>query len=333
VIEEDGDALAFGAATAGADALGRHAYYASAAWSTRGRPDWIAGYAYDRWRPTVFVNASDDQDPFREGDIRIREVNAGALMMFRTVRRVQTIAGSYHAAHEEIDCGPCADPFVGDADRRAVRAGWLFDTSRGFGYSISDEEGANLALSAEWTGEPLGSDGDATAFVGDLRGYLRAGPRHAVFAGRFAAAYAHGDESVRRVFGGGGTSAGVPLLDFDFGAIGLVRGFDSSDFSGRSAVVANLDYRLPLAWIERGSGTWPFFLRSIHGALFADVGSAWDSHRSADDVRASFGAELSADVVVGFSLPLTLTGGFAVRHDPSGRADGPAVFARIGRAF
>jgi hypothetical protein len=333
VIEEDGDALAFGAATAGADALGRHSYFATAAWSTRGRPDWSAGYAYDRWRPTLFVDASDDQDPFQEGDIRVREVNAGALLSFRTVRRTQTIAGAFHAAHEEIDCGACEDPFSGDADRRALRAGWLFDTSRSFGYSISDEEGANISLSAEWTGEPLGADGDATALVGDVRGYLRAGPRHAVIAGRVAAAHSTGDESVRRVFGAGGSSAGLPLLDFDFGAIGLVRGFDSSDVSGRSTVVANLDYRLPLAWIERGSGTWPFFLRSLHGALFADVGSAWDRHRTSDDVRASFGAELSADVVVGFSLPVTLTGGVAIRHDPSGRADGPAVFARIGRAF
>ena len=333
VIEDDGDALAFGAATAGADALGRHAYYASAAWSTRGRPDWIAGYAYDRWRPTLFVDASDDQDPYREGDIRVREVNAGAVMAFRTVRRTQTIAGAYHAAHEEIDCGPCAEPFVGTADRRALRAGWLFDTSRAFGYSISNEEGVNVSLSAEWTGESLGADGEATALVGDVRGYLGAGPRHAVIAGRLAAAHGDGDDSVRRAFGAGGSSAGLPLLDFDFGAIGLIRGFDSSDISGRSAVVANLDYRLPLAWIERGSGTWPVFLRSIHGALFADVGSAWDTDRTSDDVRASFGAELSADVVIGFSVPVTVTGGFAMRHDPSGRADGPAVFARIGRAF
>jgi hypothetical protein len=333
VIEDDGDDLAVGGATAGADALGRHAYYASAAWSARGRPDWVAGYAYNRWRPTLFVDASDDQDPFREGDIRVREVNAGALMSFRTVRRTQTIAGTYHAAHERIDCAPCDEPFSGVADRRAVRGGWLFDTSRSFGYSISDEEGVNVSLSAEWTGEPLGADGDATALVGDVRGYLRAGPRHAVIAGRVAAAHSSGDELVTRVFGAGGSSAGLPLLDFDFGAIGLVRGFDSSDVSGRSAVVANLDYRLPLAWIERGSGTWPFFLRSLHGALFADVGSAWDRHRTSDDVRASFGAELSADVVVGFSLPMTISGGIAFRHDPTRRSDGPTFFARLGRAF
>ena len=333
VIEEDGEGAAFGAAIAGADALGRHAYAASAAWSTRGRPDWTAAYVYDRWRPTLFADFSDDQEPFLEGDLRVRELNAGALMAFRTVRRTQTIVGAYHAAHEALACGACEPSRVAEADRRALRAGWIFDAARGFGYSISDEEGFRVALSAEWTAESLGADGDASAVIADIRGYRQAGPRHAVLAGRLAAARAGGDESVRRLFGAGGTTAGLPLLDFDLGAIGLLRGFDSSDVVGRSALVANVDYRVPLLWIERGSGTWPLFLRSVHGALFADAGSAWDQRRTSDDWRASFGAELSSDLVIGYSLPLTVAGGIALRHDPTRRSRGATFFGRIGRAF
>jgi hypothetical protein len=94
-----------------------------------------------------------------------------------------------------------------------------------------------------------------------------------------------------------------------------------------------MDYRFPLAWPQRGIGTLPVMLRSIHGAVFVDVGHAWDASFRAADVRRSFGAEISADTVMGYSLPLTLTAGAAWRDDPSGRRPGWAVFARTGRAF
>ena len=333
IIEEDGERTSVGAATAGMDALGRHSYYGAASWSTRGRPDWSTGYAYDRWRPTFFADVSDDQEPWRSGDIRVRELNVGALMAFRRVRRTQTVTGTFHAANERIDCASCDPAVVGDADRRALRAGYVFDSSRGFGYSISREEGVSAALSAEWTASGLGADGDAGALVADLRGYRATRPGHAVIAARVAGARAWGDEAVRRVFAVGDTSASVPVLDFGLGAISLLRGFEAADLNGRHAVVANLDYRVPLAWIERGAGTWPFFVRSLHGALFSDFGSAWDDTRGGNDWRASFGAELSADVVVGFSLPLTVSGGVAFRHDPTHQSGGPTMFARIGRAF
>ena len=64
ILEVDNDELSAGAATAGVDALGRHAYFGGAAWSTRARPDWYAGYTYDRWRPTFFASISDDTDPW-----------------------------------------------------------------------------------------------------------------------------------------------------------------------------------------------------------------------------------------------------------------------------
>ena len=333
IVEEDGDDLAFGAATAGSDALARHGYYASAAWSTRGRPDWSAGYAYNRWRPTFFADVSDDVEPFRGGDIRIREFNAGALVNFRRVRRAQTVAGTFHAASERLECEACAPPVSEEATRRALRAGWLFDGARRYGYSISDEEGVSASVSSEWTARGLGADGDAGAIVTDLRGYVRLGPRHAVLAGRLGGARAWGDEPVRRVFGAGGSAAPLSLLDFDLDAIALLRGFDTAELNGRTALVANVDYRVPLAWVERGVGTWPVLLRSIHAAVFADGGTAWDATRTNDDWRASFGVELSADVVIGYSLPLTFTAGVAARHDPTRRSGGATIFGRIGRAF
>ena len=50
-------------------------------------------------------------------------------------------------------------------------------------------------------------------------------------------------------------------------------------------------------------------------------------------MRVSAGAELSADLVVGYVLPLTVTAGAAWRYDPARSAGSGALFARVGRAF
>jgi hypothetical protein len=97
--------------------------------------------------------------------------------------------------------------------------------------------------------------------------------------------------------------------------------------------VANVDFRFPLGYLQRGAGTLPAFVRSIHGALFADVGSAWNGAFHRGDVRRSFGGELSADTILGYAVPVTFTSGIAWRDDPVTARRGWAVFGRVGRAF
>ncbi|MBA3297973.1 MAG: PD40 domain-containing protein, partial [Acidobacteria bacterium] len=333
VIEEDDDRLAFGAGTAGTDALGRHYYFTSASWSSRRRPDWNASYAYDRWLPTLLADVSDSTDPWKEGTVRVRELNAGAVVPFRHVRQGHALFGGFHAATEEFACASCAPPTDARLDRRAIRGGWQFSTARAYGYSISPEQGWRGSVSSEWTRKALGSDGDATSVIADVRGYVRTWPRHGALAGRVAFAAASGDERVRRAFSAAGSDAQPGGIGFSFDTIGLLRGFDSADVVGRRAAVINADYRFPLRWVERGVGTWPFFLRSLHGAVFADRGAAWDSTLRAEDWRTSAGAELSADVVLGYWVPVTFTSGVAWRKDPSGAVRGVTPFFRVGRAF
>ena len=111
-----------------------------------------------------------------------------------------------------------------------------------------------------------------------------------------------------------------------------MRGFDD-DRRGAHAVVANLDYRMPLWQVQRGVGTWPVFVRRVHGAVFADAGQAWRHELRSSEARLSFGLELSADTVLGYGLPVTLTAGAAWRHDGVEDRQSGAVFARVGRAF
>ncbi len=235
VIEEDDDRLAYGAGTAGIDALGRHTYYATAAWSSSARPDWNLSYAYDRWRPTLFVDFSDSTDDWRAGTVGVHEINLGAVVPFRKYRRSHTIFGSFHGASEHFDCAACARPVDVRIDRRALRAAWQFNASHAYGYSISREQGLTASLASEWTSEALGSTGDASSIIADVRGYMRAWPRHGVLAGRAAVATASGDEAVRRIFSAAGSDAQPGGIGFSFDAIGLLRGLEPSDIAGQHA--------------------------------------------------------------------------------------------------
>jgi hypothetical protein len=328
-ITIDGDEVVVGAATASSDVLGRHAYTAGAGWSpTRGRPDWQAAYVYDRWRPSFFVSAADDTDSWRDGDVRTREGNAGVVVPFRRVRWTQSVLGAFHASTDSFACSGCP---VEDVRRRSVRGGWRVNAARGYGYSISLEEGWSLDATAEATRTALGADGDAGAATVDARGYVGLFPRHGVLAVRAAAAATWGDAAVRRIFSASGSASQPGGPRFGRDAIGLLRGVDDDEVIGRQAVVANADYRFPIRRIDRGIGTLPFFARVVHAAVFIDVGNAWTAPTrfEREDILVSTGLEASLDAVIGYKLPLTVAGGAA--WVSGGR--GLAVFGRIGRAF
>jgi len=334
VIESNNNGVSAGAATSGSDALGRHAYGTTFLWTaTRLRPDWSVGYAYDRWWPTLFVNLSDDTDPWREGQVRTREVNAGALFVDRRVRRTHTALAAVNASSDAFECAPCAIPVDSVIRRRALRLGWSFDNTRQYGYSVSRESGTAMRVTWEAAPEALGSDAGAGAMTFEARAYQHAGPQHAVLALRAAGASAWGDSLARRVFSAAG--AGPQTGGFDFGtdAVGLLRGLDRDAVVGHHAVVGNADYRFPLRNVQRGVGTLPVFFRTIHAAVFADAGQAWNDTFRRSDLRFSVGAEFSLDAVVGYSLPVTFATGVAWRDDPVGAQRGVAMFGRIGRAF
>lgn len=191
----------------------------------------------------------------------------------------------------------------------------------------------SASVAAEWSPEALGSTGTSRAAIADMRAFLPAFRRHGVFALRAAGASSWGDEDAVRLFGAGGSGPPFAGASFDRDAIGLIRGFDNADVVGPRAIVLNADYRVPLAWIERGAGTVPVLLRSVHGAVFADAGAAWTARYTREARRMAVGLEISADVVVGYAVPFTVASGVAWRHDPTGRSNGAALFARIGRAF
>ena len=144
----------------------------------------------------------------------------------------------------------------------------------------------------------------------------------------------NGDRDVRRTFSLGGVDPNLNPLDFGREAVSLLRGFPADTFAGNHVALMNADYRWPIARPQRGVGTWPLFLHTIHAAAFADAGHAWTRTFNTHSVKTSAGVELSADVVAGYWLPFTATVGAAWGHDGSHAvADRGSVYLRVGRAF
>jgi hypothetical protein len=87
--------------------------------------------------------------------------------------------------------------------------------------------------------------------------------------------------------------------------------------------------------VERGISTWPMFLRTLHGAVFTDIGAAGPTLDGLPAPALSIGAEIASDLTLGYSWGLTLVAGAAWTHEPgrTGRPDGAAVFVRTGYAF
>jgi hypothetical protein len=181
----------------------------------------------------------------------------------------------------------------------------------------------------------LAADGEAWSLTWDLRGYRRGFAAHHVAAFRLAGASSTGDAAMRRTFDLGGT--GVPAAPFAIGhsAIGLLRGLPQDAREGPAALVANVDYRFPIVRVERGIRTWPFFLRDVHGALFADIGSAGEALDTLPAAAWSVGGELGARLTLGYTWNLSVAAGAAWVRDPVRRNDhdGMAVFVRTGYAF
>jgi hypothetical protein len=308
---------------------------------TRAAPDWQVSYAYARWRPVVFGAASRDTSffagpPADDGTPattvrRERLLEAGIIFPVTHVRLTHEARVSVRRAADDY-AAPAGRPLA--FDRSAARLSWAVASAHLFGNSISAERGLAAGVTTELVRRVIGASADVTTVTGDARAYLPGlGPHH-VLALRIAGGASRGDRSLRQSFLLGGAGPNADPAAFSSEGFSLLRGFPADSFAGSHAALVNADYRWPIARIERGLGTWPVFLHTVHAAVFADAGHVWTSAFASHDAKTSIGAELSADAVLGYRLPITAAIGAAWGHD--GRhvlADRATIFFRLGHAF
>jgi WD40-like Beta Propeller Repeat len=349
IVEDQDDEVRIGAIVTGSDILGRHVYGATASWPVapsadydrvrpRGRPKLVASYVYDRWQPQVFVAYSDETSLFRatQGPAAIpaasREqvIDTGVVLPFRRIRWAQSVLAAWHWERAQTNL-PDEEAV---AHRDGLRAAWAFNSARVYGYSISREAGVTAGSNTEVIRPAFGADGRATSVVGDLRGYLPLWPRHAVVAIRIAGATSDGDPGVRRLYRMGGSSGNAAIAPFGDEPASLMRGYPTGSIRGHHVALVNAEYRLPLWYPQRGWGTLPVFVRSLHAAGFVDVGNAWLASSRPEGWKTSVGGEVSGDLTIAYGLPDTWTLGVAWGHDASGRlAPNRELYFRVGWSF
>ena len=350
VVQTGGGQARVGAGLSGFDVLGYHAYAATATWlisapdgapaPNRATPDWQIYYFYDRWRPTFYVSATGDTSFFAgpatdagtpaAATRRERQIEGGVIYPIRHAR-VQ------HVARLSV-VRAVADYTLGTSsftrDRTPIRLSWLTLTAHSYGYSISRERGIAAGATAEFVRRGLGSSADATTTTADLRAYLPGLSAHHVIALRLGGGASVGDPTAGRTFLLGGELPGGGVTDLGSSAFSLLRGFSANTFAGSRVALVNAEYRWPIARPQRGHGTWPLFLHTLHAALFADAGNAWTPTLQRSAIKSSAGAQISADLLAGFFAPFTLTAGAAWGHDGSGRlSDRVSAYFRVGKGF
>ncbi len=349
-IDSTSTQVRLGATIDGADVLGYHAYSVSASWALSRpegapqvsaiSPDWRAVYAYARWRPTFYAAASRETSffgglPDDDGRPSLttrqsRQFEAGVILPVVRVRVSQETRVSFLRAG---DASMFLDRTVA-IDRAAVRLAWSISSAHVYGRSISPERGVRVGVTGEIVRREFGASADANVVSADARAYVPGLAEQHVLAIRASGGMSKGDGDVRHTFLLGGAGPNADVVAFGSDAFSLLRAFGANSFAGTHLALVNADYRWPLARIERGVGTWPFFLRTISAAAGVDLGQAWVSAFVARDIKTSLAAEFSADVVVGYDIPLTVTVGAAWGRDGghAGSTQG-AAYMRVGRAF
>jgi hypothetical protein len=347
-VESADGQLRIGAQTGGSDVLGRHVYSVSALVRVAGHPeapgspryDWIGSYVYDRWLPAFFARASDRthylQDVLVNGtvvtaDTRERNEEAGVFLPDVHARYAQSFTSSLTLQRETINFGGLART---ERDRNGIRLAWAFDSAQTYAYSISPEQGATIGVTAEMVRQGLGAVANADAVTVDARGYVRLGSRHSILAVRTAFGAARGDSRAERVFYLGGSGPNADPVSFGSDALNLLRGFPQNVYWGDRLALLNLEYRVPLLRVQRGPGTFPVFLRTVHVTGFFDAGKTWLTRSPVRPAYSmSTGGEIAAALRLGYELPLLVAAGVAWPRPPGGQFSNPTGYARIGYSF
>jgi hypothetical protein len=173
-------------------------------------------------------------------------------------------------------------------------------------------------VGADFADPAWGSESTLIAFSGTLTGYLSM-PwlRHHVLAVGLSGGAAAGTYPRLDYYYTGGFADTPPLDALRTGVrqTGFVlRGYKPLQFSGTNYNLLNVEYRFPIAYIDRGLSTLPGFLRTLSGAAFLDWGGAYNELDLRDPWKSyhvGVGGELRVDFSVVYSDDTELRIGLA----------------------
>jgi hypothetical protein len=331
IVQIADGAIALGAVVYGMDALALHQYFlAPMVEVTQGELLGRAEYAYDGSHGIVanrdlIVRASEGGSRPKIKAYSVKE-NGQWVSLWRSLALNRRWYWGLGAALDEETFHDLA---LGTTRVRNERVAGLLaglDTRRRQWLSEGPTEGQELRLFAE-TSRGLGAAYSGNVYRADLQGDLALG--RTVLALRWNEAYGQRDAQPFEL--GGSNSDEVILLPILNERNFALRGYTTGTPSliGHRARVTTLEWRAPLADIDRHSMVPPLGINRVALNLFADVGAAWE-HGDTPHYRRGVGAELVSEPRFGYIFGTTLRAGVAKGLDPTGSTK---IYLRIGRSF
>ena len=344
IIASDRGLSAYGASTYGADALGWHQYAASFAWETSQHEPigsleylWLESQLLSVQR-TLTATAWRDLGKSKYDTLGYERHTQAQWLSTLPLRSLShRLTFGIGAAVDRIEQVQ-TEPQSSTTSRSDKIAAALvdYDSRRSNWWS----EGANRGLRASLLYEsykPLRSSEDRAAGTGfngdllraDLRGYVPAG--RTVLALRYTEAHAR--DRTRAYQLGGATDPQLQLgYTLNSRDISL-RGYHGNEVAlrGQNARVASVEWRTPIADIDRHGMVPPFGINRLSAAAFFDVGGSWNvgTAKPARYYR-GVGIEVLGEIKLLYALGLNLRLGAAHGLDDVKDTIG---YLTVGRAF
>jgi hypothetical protein len=257
----------------------------------------------------------------------------GLLPWVKVDRRVVFGLGAALDRVERVQLGTAtqARATVRQRDEKLAAALLDIDTRGANWWSEGANRGQHSSLLYE-SYKPFATSG-STDFDGsvlrlDLRGYLGVGS--GVLAVRHTEVRAHG--RTERFQLGGATDPQLQLgLMLNRRDIAL-RGYQGNEaaLQGANARVSTLEWRMPLADLDRHAMVPPIGINRLSLNLFTDIGGAWDTGNKPASYYKGVGAELIGEIKLLYTLGLQLRLGVAQGLDDP---KGTQAYLTLGRAF
>jgi Tol biopolymer transport system component len=322
-----------GITTYGADPLRRHFYNVLAAYDTDHQ--WGLGqlnYIYDRWNPTLkfslerqilaYLDNANAVIRYRNSDIASMEA---VWPFFRYEQQWLLHAGILSESESDKKIMPGFGPSQTNNDRLAGLA-ISYNSADRYARSISPSYGRQVRLVAE-DDDILDSDFSGEVYTLDWRELIDLPGQH-VFSAR--AVLGWGTDNPHKFRLGGTLETSVPsspqaaataLTENIFGHRRYpLHGYPQgrADLRGRRMALIETEWRFPISLIERGFMSPPIGLHQVHGKLLYNWGESWDQGNKIPGLRRGAGIEFTAELVLGYWLPVDLRIGFAKGFDLGG---------------
>ncbi len=341
VLGADPLGTSLGIATGGADVVGRHTWALEVDYGLASKQPAVAiGYVAHVVYPDLSAGLSSGMALQRAGLERQTALSLSASFPFSGVDWSSALSLGYQLRYyapssEPVPAGLLSDglPPLRRGFGATASLGASFSDALSFANSISAERGGTVSVQLATARKEIGSQYSAySAQAAASRYFPLPWLSHYVLALRLSGGVAGGDLGGRSAFSLGGIGLRDPIFDvlYQSGAPGAaLRGYPVGAFLGNRFALANAEVRAPIATLDRGLWTLPIFVRRLHAALTFDDGLAADRLRLAD-FRPSAGAELRADLVLGYGLGVGVRLGYARGFGASGIHE---VFFGLGSGF